>query len=268
MTEHAKILARIEQLRRGAKPFCVATIIRTADATSAKAGAKALVTDAGELEGYVGGSCVSGAVKRAGLLSIASGEPSVIRIKPNESVSGTTDDDGTALYSSGCPSGGTVDIFMEPMLSAPRVVVCGSSPVATALGVIIGTVGLQPIQIAITSSSNQTAESVIIMDDFDFADLELQANDAVVVATQGIKDKSALLAALGSNAGYVGMVGSRKKIDVIKQQITDEVSKDRLEELRGPAGLDLGAIAPEEIALSIVAEIIAFRRSQTTTDLS
>ena len=265
MTEHAKILARIEQLRRGAKPFCVATIIRTADATSAKAGAKALVTDAGDLEGYVGGSCVSGAVKRAGLLSIASGEPTVIRIKPNESVTGPTDDDGTALYSSGCPSGGTVDIFMEPMLSAPRVVVCGSSPVALALTNIISTVGLQPIQVAIASNTNQIQESAIIMDDFDFADLQLQTNDAVVVATQGMKDRSALLAALGSSAGYVGMVGSRKKIDFIKQQVKDEVSKGRLGELRGPAGLDLGAIAPEEIALSIVAEIIAFRRSQTTT---
>jgi len=266
MTEHAKILARIEQLRRGAKPFCVATVIRTADATSAKAGAKALVTDTGELEGYVGGGCVTGAVKRAGLLSIASGEPSVIRIKPNETVSSPTDDDGTALYSSGCPSGGTVDIFMEPMLSAPRVVVCGSSPVAIALTNIISTVGLQPIPVAIASDSNPTQESTLVMDDFDFNELQLQSGDAVVVATQGMKDKSALLAALNSSAGYVGMVGSRKKIDFIKQQISEEVSKERLSELRGPAGLDLGAIAPEEIALSIVAEIIAFRRSQTPTD--
>jgi len=104
------------------------------------------------------------------------------------------------------------------------------------------------------------------MDDFDFNELQLQSGDAVVVATQGMKDKSALLAALNSSAGYVGMVGSRKKIDFIKQQISEEVSKERLSELRGPAGLDLGAIAPEEIALSIVAEIIAFRRSQTPTD--
>jgi len=268
MTQQNRILARIEQLRTGATPFCVGTIVRTADATSAKAGAKAVITSDGVLEGYIGGGCVTQATITAAMQCICSGAPRMIRIKPNAAVDGPMDGDGTELYASGCPSGGTVDVFLEPMLAAPRVIVCGTSPVAQALLNIAKSVGMYTVSAshATDTSSPQGADAVV--NGFDLNSLELQARDSVVVVTQGRYDKPALLAACQSHAGYLGMVGSRKKLAVLKSQLADQVSAERFAALRGPAGLDIGAIAPEEIALSIVAEIIAFRRRQASHDIA
>ena len=264
MTEHAKILARIDQLRLGIQPFCIATIVRTADATSAKAGAKAVVTKDGQLEGYVGGGCVTGAVEKAALRCIESGDAQLIRVKPNADITGDRDNDGTDLYGSGCPSGGTVDVFLEPQLTAARVVVCGNSPVAAALVLLATSVGLHVIHARASANQPELPGAVSTTADFNFESLDLQPRDAIVVVTQGNSDNQALQAAFNSPAEYLGMVGSLKKIDFLKQQLGDSVNKSRLAQLHGPAGLDIGAIAPEEIALSIVAEIVAFRRKVCT----
>ena len=117
MTTSGKTLDLIEELRAGGHSFCIATVIRTADSTSARAGAKAVVTPDGELSGFVGGGCVTGAVRRAALESLENGEPQMIRVKPKEQVVTATDIDGVTLHKSSCPSGGTVDIFRSVFVS-------------------------------------------------------------------------------------------------------------------------------------------------------
>ncbi|MGI9433619.1 MAG: XdhC family protein [Geminicoccaceae bacterium] len=238
----------IDGLRLKGSDFCVVTVVRTANATSAKAGAKAVVTTDGILHGFVGGSCVQGAVKAAALEVLKAGEPRLMRVKPKDQVEASTDRDGVELHSSSCPSGGTVEFFLEPTRQRMRLLILGSSPVAAALtrlGQAIGaeTTALEPAAAA------------------DFADLDLLERDAIVVATQGKGDRQCLEAALRSKAGYVGMIGSRKKIGVLLDQIGAGISDEQRQALHGPAGLDLGAIEPEEIAISVIGEIIQKRRS-------
>ena len=237
-------LGLIEDLRKRGEDFCVCTIVRTANATSAKAGAKAVVTSDGVLHGFVGGGCVQGAVRKAALEVLALGEPRLMRVKPRDDVDASTDRDGVELHGSSCPSGGTVEFFLEPTRQRMRLLILGSSPVAAALSRLGQAIGVE------TSSQQQIA-----------TDLDLRERDAIVVATQGRGDRQALEAALRSGAGYVGMIGSRKKIAVLLDQIGDRVSDERKQALRGPAGLDIGAIEPEEIAVSILSEIIQKRRN-------
>jgi len=257
-------LSLIDDLRRGGQNFCVVTVVRTANATSAKAGAKAVVTDDGTLHGFVGGSCVQGAVKRSALDVLKSGEPRLMRVKPKTEVdasTASTDQDGIELHGSSCPSGGTVDFFLEPMKQHMRLVICGSSPVADALARLAHAMGYQTI--AAGASNRPEAEPPHqSIQGFDLAPLRLDQQDAIVVATQGQQDRPALEAALRSPAHYVGMVGSRRKITALLDQLDDDIPKARKQDLHGPAGLDLGAIDPEEIALSILGEIIQDKRQR------
>ena len=126
-------LGLIEQLRREGSDFCLVTIVRTANATSAKAGAKAVVTADGTLHGYIGGGCVTSAAKKAALETLAEGAPRLIRVRPEEDVVSPVDVDGVDLYKSSCPSGGSADLFLEPMRHGLRLVICGLSPVALTL---------------------------------------------------------------------------------------------------------------------------------------
>ena len=129
----AEIFDAINRLRAEGRPFCIATVLRTADATSAKAGAKAAVAMDGAIIGHLGGSCVAGAVRKAAAAALADGEVRHIRVKPAGKVVAMQDADGVALYKSGCPSGGTVDILVEPFRLAPLLAVLGASPVAAAI---------------------------------------------------------------------------------------------------------------------------------------
>lgn len=243
-------LALIDELRRQAQDFCVATVVRTADATSAKAGAKAVVTTDGVLHGFVGGGCVQGAVRKAALEVLSTGEPRLMRVKPKDEVEASTDRDGIELHGSSCPSGGTVEFFLEPTRQRMRLVILGGSPVAAALETLGQSIGAETLSFASAADAG-------------LADLNLHGRDAVIVATQGKGDREALGAALRSKANYVGMIGSRRKITALLNQLGNEITDERRQDLRAPAGLDIGAIEPEEIAVSVIGEIIQKRRRRS-----
>lgn len=255
----------MERLRESGEDFCVATVVRTAAATSAKAGAKAVVTRDGEVHGFIGGGCVQGAVRRVGMKAIADGQPRMIRVKPKEEVVEAVDVDGVELHKSSCPSGGSIDIFFEPMRQSPRLVVCGASPVAVTLINLAGAMGYRIIAAALAEDHDKIADADQMLAGFDLAGLDLSERDAVVVATQGKRDREALTQALVSPAGYVGMVGSRRKIAALLEQLGSDVPAAAKAALHGPAGLDIGAIDPEEIALSIIGEIVMERRRAMAT---
>ncbi len=262
-TTASNILDQIETLRSRGEEFCVATVVRTADATSAKAGAKAVVTRDGTISGFVGGGCVQGSVRRAAVDVLASGKARLIRVKPKDTVTGAIDDDGTELHPSACPSGGTVELFIEPMLVAPRLIVLGASPVAAALLHLANAMGYRSLAACSESEREAVALSDQYTNGFDLGTAATQAIDAIVVATQGRGDFEALKAAFRTDAGYLAFVGSHRKAGKLKQdRATAGVDHRRLDTLRSPAGLDIGAIEPEEIALSIFAEIIQWRRSR------
>src|SRR5437016_3630439 len=257
-TQH--MLELMEEMREAGRDFCAVTVVRTANATSAKAGAKAIVGDDGVLHGFVGGGCVQGAVKRAALAALAANEPRLIRIRPKEDVIAAVDADGVELHKSSCPSGGTVDLFLEPMRQPVRLVICGASPVAASLVPLALGMGYRVIVAAMADLHGDVPGASAYVDGFALDSLGLDPRDAVVVATQGRRDREALAAALKSPASYVGMVGSRKKIAKLRHELSGDIPAERLATLHGPAGLDIGAIEPEEIAISILGEIVGERR--------
>ena len=247
----------IDRLRATGRPFCVATVLRTADVTSAKAGAKAAVTEAGELIGHLGGACVTGAVTKAAKAALAERTVRMIRVKPAAGVTAARDPDGAELFKSGCPSGGTVDILIEPYAQPTLIAILGRSPVAAALAAQAALMGFRvalsdPDELALPGD-----RPAIAIDGFDLEPLALQATDCVVVAAQGKRDLDALRAALRSPACYVGMVASRRKAASLVERLRTEGMADAcLARLESPAGLDLGGVDPAEIALAITATIV------------
>lgn len=237
-----------QELRAKDEPFAFATIVRTAGATAAKPGAKALLSADGTiLHGWLGGGCTRGAVKRAAMQALRDGTPQLVSVAPEDllaemGVAAGDEVDGLKFARNGCPSRGTVDIFIEPCLPTPELVVMGASPVAQALSAL----------------APQFHWSVAATPQADRPHLQR----AIVIATQGQGDLDALKAALASEAIFVAFVGSRRKFATLADKLkADGVAASRIEAVKAPAGLDLGAVTPEEIALSILAELVQIRRA-------
>lgn len=237
-----------QQLRARDEPFAFATIVRTAGSTAAKPGAKALLSADGTiLQGWLGGGCTRGAVKRAALQALREGTPQLVSVAPEDllaqkGVSAGEEVDGTRFARNGCPSRGTVDIFIEPCLPTPQLVVVGASPVAQALGALA-----PQFHWAVASDVN-TAKPY--------------RQRFVVIATQGQGDLDALKSAFAAEPDYLAFVGSRKKYAAIAEKLAAAgIERSEIDRVQAPAGLDLGAVTPEEIALSILAQLVQERRS-------
>lgn len=238
----------VRELRAKDEPFAFATIVRTAGSTAAKPGAKALLSSDGTiLHGWLGGGCTRGAVKRAALQALKDGAPQLVSVAPEDllmekGVAAGDELDGTLFARNGCPSRGTVDIFIEPCLPTPQLVVMGSSPVAQALSALA-----PQFHWSVSASRQQDAP---------------HRQEFIVVATQGQGDLEALKAALAGPSRYVAFVGSRRKYAALAEKLAAAGVEDgRIHAVQAPAGLGLGAVTPEEIALSILAQLVQERRS-------
>lgn len=239
-------------LQAGEDYFAIATIVRTAGTTAAKPGAKALMREDGTiLEGWLGGGCVKGALKEATLRAYATRQPQFISVAPEEDlvekgVKAGDDVDGIRFARNGCPSKGTIDIFIEPHLPEPELLIFGQSPVAKKL------IELAP------KFDWAVAEAL--------SDAPLPARVAgraryLVIATQGQGDLAALTTGLADTAEYVGFVGSSKKFATLSDKLINTgVNAGRIATVHSPAGLTIGAVTPTEIALSILAELTKVKR--------
>lgn len=240
-----------QELRAKDESFAFATIVRTAGATAAKPGAKALLSADGTiLHGWLGGGCTRSAVKRAALQALKDGTPQLVSVAPEEllaerGVTAGEELDGTRFARNGCPSRGTVDIFIEPCLPTPRLVVMGASPVAEALS----TLAPQFHWSVAGAPSDAQGENP-------------HQQRFTVVATQGQGDLNALKAALARRSDYVAFVGSSRKFAALAEKLEKAgIAPSLIAAVKAPAGLDLGAVTPEEIALSILAELVQVRRA-------
>ena len=237
------LAARATELRRARTPYVHATVVRAQHPTSAHAGDTALVHADGEIEGFVGGSCAEGSVRAQALQVLVTGEPLLLRIRPDAAT--VPDEPGAVTVTNPCLSGGTLEIFLEPHRPAPRVVVVGGTPVARALEAIGGPLGLH-------------VELV------DGAQARVEADDAaLIVASHGRGEEEALEAALRAGVAYVALVASRTRGGAVLAGL--DVSLDQRARVHSPAGLDLGGRTAGEIALSILAEMIAERSATVPT---
>jgi xanthine dehydrogenase accessory factor len=268
MRPEADILSTISARKANGEPFVLATVVRTVAATAAKAGAKAVILSDGTIsEGWIGGGCARAAVLKAARDALGDGRSRLVSVWPEDAlaqqgVEPGRERAGVRFAKNMCPSQGSMDIFVEPVLPQPWVVVCGSSPVAVAVADFAKHSGF-----AVTVCAPAAEQSAFDAADRRIEGYALPVQEAgaryVVVSTQGRGDEAALLAALAIEADYIAFVGSRKKADALKSALLDRgVAPERLAKLKAPAGLDLGAITPDEIAIAILAEIVAVRRGK------
>ena len=268
MHRASDILGIISARKETGEPFALATVVRTVSVTAAKAGAKAVILPDGTIyEGWIGGGCARAAVLKAARDALADGQSRLVSVQPPDALDekglkAGEEREGVQFAKNMCPSQGTMDIFVEPVLPQPQVVICGSSPVAVAVADLARRSGF-----AVTVCAPAAEQSSFAEVDRRIEGYALPVNEAgsrfVVVSTQGRGDEAALLAALAVDVDYVAFVGSRKKAKVLKAALAERgVTPERLAKLMAPAGLDLGAITPDEIAISILAEIVAARRGK------
>jgi xanthine dehydrogenase accessory factor len=229
------LAARAAALTAAGTPFVWATVVRAARPTSAKPGDSAIVLGDGQLDGFVGGDCAEATVRAQALEVLAAGETRLLRIAPEEGPG----EDGVVRVHNPCLSGGTLDIFLEPSVALPLVLVYGHAPIATALLRADRMFGQQVRALA-------TAETPLP-----------QGVSAVVVASHGNDEVPVLTAALRAGVPYVGLVASRRRGPAVLAALpVDDALRARV---HTPAGLDIGAHSPPEVALSVLAEIVATR---------
>jgi xanthine dehydrogenase accessory factor len=204
--------------------------------------------------------------------ALADGKPRLVSVQPpdalqDQGIPAGEERGGVRFAKNMCPSEGSMDIFIEPVLPRPQIVICGGSPVAVATADLGRRIGFDVTVCAPAAEQAAFGEVERRIEGYALPVMEAGAR-FVVVSTQGRGDETALQAALAVDADYVAFVGSRKKADALKVALGQRgVAPERLAMLKAPAGLDLGAITPEEIAVSIIAEIVAGRRGRQRREI-
>jgi xanthine dehydrogenase accessory factor len=243
----AELLERAAELARQEEPFVLALVVRRLPASSSQPGDMAIITAAGVFHGWLGGSCTQPTVVREAQHALADGQPRLLVLTPDMEAERRP---GIAVFPMTCPSGGSVEIYLEPVLPAPRLVVFGVSPTARAL-------------VALGKAMGYTA--VAVDDDLEALTRSATVSHApcfTVVATLGKGDVEAIRSALALNPAYLGVVASVKRFARMRESLlAGGTAAADLDRIRCPAGLRIGARTPEEIALSILAEIVARQRA-------
>jgi xanthine dehydrogenase accessory factor len=266
MSGHVEVMDLVAQLKAAEEAFVLATVVRTVSVTAAKAGAKAIIRPDGTIvAGWIGGGCARGAVLKAARDALADGEPRMVSVQPENllaelGVKPGENREGVRFVSNMCPSKGTMDIFVEPVLPHPSLVILGGSPVALSLAAQARRLGYHVMVAAPGADLLESPDADLVIDGLVLGKLN-QAKRFVVVSTQGKGDEAALRTAIDTPAAYRAFVGSRRKMAALRAKLIGEgFAAAALDAVKAPAGLDLGAITPEEIAMSILAEITVERR--------
>jgi xanthine dehydrogenase accessory factor len=231
------VLVEAARLAQAGEPFAIATVVNVRRPASARRGDRGLVTADGGLLGWVGGACSEPVVVREALRALADGEPRLVRIGPP----GTEGEAGEDVVcaESHCASEGIVEVLVEPQLAAPLLAVVGDGPAARTLAELARTIGWR-----VTREVEPAA-------------------DAVVVATMGTNDQEALTTALAGSSGYVALVASARRAGVVRDALRAAgLPEESIARVRSPAGLDLGPCTQQEIAVAVLAELVAWRHAQ------
>ena len=245
------VLALAVELRRTGEAFALATVVRCERPTSAKPGAKALIHGDGAVTGWVGGACAEPVVVREALKALRDGQPRLIALVGEEGAEPRRAE-GLVHYPMTCHSGGTLEIYVEPFVAKPLLVLVGHGPVLETLAAL----GRATDFAVILCAPEQFVEEL--------ARVGPTPSASVVIGTHGTGDEDALEQALGSGAEYVSLIASRKRAAMVAKTLKERgLTDDQIGRLNAPAGLDIGASTPVEVAVSILAEVIQRRRSGT-----
>jgi xanthine dehydrogenase accessory factor len=250
LKESAELVARGET-------FAVATVVRCLPPTSGKPGDKAIIFADGKLLGWIGGGCAQPVVVKEALKALVDGKPRLVRITPRPDAP----EEGIVDYTMTCHSGGALDIYIEPVLPGPHLVVLGRSPIAQALARLGSVVGYA-IDVVLDERAEEAFAGigVIQAQDYSLERAKVSPQTFIVVSTQGEGDEEALEQALKTEAGYVAFVASKTKAEKVFEYLKSQgIAAEKIKRVLAPAGLDIHAKSPEEIAVSILAQIIQVR---------
>jgi xanthine dehydrogenase accessory factor len=249
------VLAEAAELARQGEPFALATVVWRQGPSSSQQGSRAIITAAGELRGWIGGACAEPAVIREAQRVIATGEAKLLLLGSPEQFGSTALFDSAGQFGGAVPEGmmvvpiscsseGALEVYIEPVVPVPHLVIVGHSPMARTLAQLAQTLGWRSE----------------LIDGADFKTADADEHAMVVVASQGRGDEGLLERAIAAHPAYLGLVGSRKRGVAVLGYLADRgVPPDQLERVRVPAGLDLGSTTHQEIAVAILAELVQLR---------
>jgi xanthine dehydrogenase accessory factor len=251
-------LKKADELVMLGESFAIATVVRYEAPISGKPGDKAIIFADGEVWGWIGGGCARPAVVKEALKALQDGRPRLVHISPT-----ATEEAGIVAYNMSCHSGGALDVYIEPVLPKPHVLILGRSPVGQTLARLAKVINYT-VSVAAPEANQETYPEVDrVQAGLNLKELKISPHTFIVVSTQGEYDEEALENALRTDAAYVAFVASKVKAAKVLEYLGERgVSAERLKQVRAPAGMDIGASSPEEIAVSILAQIVQLNRSQ------
>jgi xanthine dehydrogenase accessory factor len=254
------ILDQANRLRAEAQPFVIATVVAFKSPQSARPGSKAIIKADGSVIGWIGGGCVQPIVIREAHKALQTGKPKLVSICPEHP---RDDWKGIESYEMTCQGGGALEIFLEPVLPKPELLILGRSPVSQILSELGRLLDFWVCVADPEAMPSQFPEAHVVLTDLSSAQGRSNENSFVVVATMGIGDEEALEAVIRTRPRYIGLVASREKARSLFQYLRNKgITDEQLDRVQSPAGLRLGGETIPEIALSVMAEITQLRREQ------
>jgi xanthine dehydrogenase accessory factor len=254
-----EFLNKAAELRERGESFAIALVVRFEAPISGKTGDKAIVYADGRMWGWIGGGCSQPVVIKEALKALRDGSPRLVRISPSTEPGS---EEGIVDYTMTCHSGGTLDIYIEPVLAKPQILIVGRSVVAQTLAKLGKAINYSITVVAPEATREQFPGADAIHDGLNAGQTKITPQTYVVVSTQGENDEAGLEFALGTKAAYISFVASKPKIQKMFEYLREKgVGPGDLDLVHAPAGLQIGAVSPEEIAVSILAEIVQFSRA-------
>ena len=251
-----EVLKLAAELSARGRPYVLATVVWRRAPSSGKEGATALITPDRTVRGWIGGACAEPTVVREALKAIDEGTPRLLFLGPPDELEAHRRD-GVVSVPIACQSEGALEVYVEPVIPQPQLVAIGRSPAALTLTRMAAGLGWRSLAID-DGGDAEDHEADRVETSLDLSGVDDRS--FVVVATQGHYDEDALELALATSAVYVGLVASAKRTDSVLGYLRDRgVADDQIARVRAPAGLDLGHIGSDEIAVAILAEIVGLR---------
>ncbi|HEY7755172.1 MAG TPA: XdhC family protein [Actinomycetota bacterium] len=253
------VLALGAELSARGEPFVLATVVWRRAPSSGKEGSTALVTPDRRVRGWLGGACAEPTVIREALKALEEGTPRLLFLGPPEELA-ARGRDGVVTVPIACQSEGALEVYVEPVLPQPQLVVIGRSPAVATLAALATALGWRTVVVDDGGAEADYPDAGRVLTTLDLEPAGVTERSFVVVATQGHYDEDALERALATPAGYVGLVASRRRAEAVLGYLRDRgVDEATLGRVHAPAGIDLGRIAHEEIAVAILAELVRER---------
>jgi len=253
------LYGKAAELAAHGKPYAIATVVRVEGSSSAHPGSKALIDSTGKLVfGWVGGGCAESAVKSEALESLETGRPQLITLDMRDEQLGV-----------GMPCGGKMEVFIEPVLPKPELLIVGHGRIAETLSELGHLMGFAVTVNDPAADQNSFPHACrIVTEDFDLTETPIDARSFVVIATQHKRDHLWLQKALEGDAAYVALIASRHRAKLVLDYLAASgMPVEKISSVQSPAGLNLGATTPEEIALSVMSQMVALRRGGSVTSL-